>query len=58
MPKPIGLALFSSRAALNDVSDDLQASFGRYRHSSVGREFGRYGTEVFLEPKAILVCRA
>jgi len=34
--------------------DDQQAPFGRFKHSGVGREFGTFGIEAFLEPRAIL----
>jgi len=34
--------------------DGQQAPFGGFKHSDVGREFGRYGIEAFLEPRAIL----
>jgi aldehyde dehydrogenase (NAD+) len=40
--------------AINGVLDDQQAPFGGFKHSGVGREFGTYGIEAFLEPRAIL----
>jgi aldehyde dehydrogenase (NAD+) len=33
---------------------DQQARFGGFKHSGVGREFGKFGIEAFLEPRAIL----
>jgi aldehyde dehydrogenase (NAD+) len=42
------------RVAINGILDDQQAPFGGFKHSGVGREFGTYGIEAFLEPKAIL----
>jgi acyl-CoA reductase-like NAD-dependent aldehyde dehydrogenase len=30
------------------------ADEGKFKYSGVGREYGRYGIEAFLEPKAIL----
>jgi aldehyde dehydrogenase (NAD+) len=44
----------AGRVAINGVLDDQQAPFGGFKHSGVGREFGIYGIEAFLEPKAIL----
>jgi aldehyde dehydrogenase (NAD+) len=34
--------------------DDQQAPFGGFKNSGVGREFGTYGIEAFLELRAIL----
>jgi len=42
------------RVAINGMLDDQQAPFGGFKHSGVGREFGTYGIEAFLEPRAIL----
>jgi len=36
------------------VLDQQQALLGGFKSSGVGREYGRYGIETFLEPKAIL----
>jgi len=44
----------AGRVAINGLLDDQQAPFGGFKHSGVGREFGVYGIEAFLEPKAIL----
>ena len=44
----------AGRVAINGMLDDQQAPFGGFKHSGVGREFGTYGIEAFLEPRAIL----
>ena len=44
----------AGRVAINGLLDDQHAPFGGFKHSGVGREFGIYGIEAFLEPKAIL----
>jgi len=44
----------AGRVAINRLLDDQQAPFGGFKHSGVGREFGIYGIEAFLESKAIL----
>ena len=44
----------AGRVAINGLLDDQQAPFGGFKQSGVGREFGIYGIEAFLEPKAIL----
>ena len=46
--------LQAGRVAINGMLDDQQAPFGGFKHSGLGREFGTYGIEAFLEPKAIL----
>ena len=46
--------LLVGRVAINGLLDDQQAPFGGFKNSSVGREFGTYGIEAFLEPRAIL----
>ena len=42
------------RTAMNNLTDDPQAPWGGFKFSGAGREYGRYGIEAFLEPKAIL----
>ena len=44
----------AGRVAINGMLDDQQAPFGGFKNSGVGREFGIYGIEAFLEPKAII----
>jgi aldehyde dehydrogenase (NAD+) len=46
--------LRAGRIAINGMRDDPQAPWGGFKHSGVGREFGTYGIEAFLEPRAIL----
>ena len=46
--------LRAGRVVINNMSDDPQAPWGGFKYSGVGREYGRYGIEAFLEPKAIL----
>jgi aldehyde dehydrogenase (NAD+) len=42
------------RVAINGMLDDQQAPFGGFKKSGLGREFGTFGIEAFLEPRAIL----
>jgi len=46
--------LQAGRVSINGMVDDQQAPFGGFKHSGLGREFGTYGIEAFLEPRAIL----
>ena len=44
----------AGRVVINGMTDDSQAPWGGFKHSGVGREYGRYGIDAFLEPRAIL----
>ena len=46
--------ILAGRVAINGLLDDQRAPFGGFKQSGVGREFGTFGIEAFLEPKAIL----
>jgi acyl-CoA reductase-like NAD-dependent aldehyde dehydrogenase len=46
--------IFAGRVAINGMFDDPQAPFGRFKRSSIGREFGVPGIEAYLESRAIL----
>jgi aldehyde dehydrogenase (NAD+) len=42
------------RVVINGMRDDPQAPWGGFKHSGIGREYGAFGIEAFLEPRAIL----
>ena len=44
----------SGRVVINGMTDDPDAPWGGFKYSGVGREYGQYGIEAFLEPRAIL----
>ena len=46
--------ILAGRVAINGLLDDQQAPFGGFKNSGVSGEFGTYGIEAFLEPRAIL----
>src|ERR1700726_4039244 len=46
--------LRAGRVVINRMTDDAQAPWGGFKYSGIGREYGRYGIEAFLKPKAIL----
>jgi aldehyde dehydrogenase (NAD+) len=46
--------LRTGRVVINGMTGDPQAPWGGFKYSGVGREYGRYGIDAFLEPKAIL----
>jgi aldehyde dehydrogenase (NAD+) len=44
----------AGRVVINNMTDDPQAPWGGFKSSGVGREYGRYGIQAFLETRAIL----
>jgi aldehyde dehydrogenase (NAD+) len=42
------------RVVINGMRDDPQAPWGGFKHSGIGREYGAFGIEAFLESRAIL----
>jgi aldehyde dehydrogenase (NAD+) len=44
----------AGRVVINNMTDDLQAPWGESKFSGVGREYGQYGIEAFLETQVIL----
>jgi aldehyde dehydrogenase (NAD+) len=50
----VAAQLRAGRVVINGMTDDPQAPWGGFKYSGVGREYGRYGIEAFVEPRAIL----
>jgi len=46
--------LRAGRVVINGMTDDPQAPWGGFKYSGVGREYGKYGIEAYVEPRAIL----
>jgi aldehyde dehydrogenase (NAD+) len=46
--------LRAGRVVINRMTDDAQAPWGGFKYSGVGREYGQYGIEAFVETRAIL----
>lgn len=44
----------AGRVLVNGLSHDPEAPFGGFKQSGIGREFGVYGLEAYLEPKALI----
>jgi aldehyde dehydrogenase (NAD+) len=44
----------AGRVVINGMTDDAQAPWGGFKYSGVGREYGKYGIDAFLETRAIL----
>jgi aldehyde dehydrogenase (NAD+) len=45
----------AGRVCINGFKHDPMAPFGGFKQSGIGREFGVYGLEEYLEPKSILI---
>jgi aldehyde dehydrogenase (NAD+) len=45
--------IVAGRVTINGFRDAMMAPFGGFKQSGIGREFGVYGIEAYLEPKAI-----
>ena len=52
--KKVALAIRAGQIRINNSETDRSAPFGGFKHSGIGREWGDYGIEEFLEPKAIM----
>lgn len=50
--------LEAGRVSINGAPHEPLAPFGGFKQSGLGREFGIFGLEAFLEPKAVLGARA
>jgi aldehyde dehydrogenase (NAD+) len=46
--------LVAGRVFINGLYDEPLAPFGGFRQSGLGREFGVFGLEAYLEPKALM----
>jgi aldehyde dehydrogenase (NAD+) len=52
--RAIAARLQTGRVVINAAPNDPLAPFGGYKQSGIGREYGVFGLEAFLETKAIL----
>ena len=46
--------IVAGRVFINGLYDEPAAPFGGFKQSGLGREFGIFGFEQYLEPKAVL----
>jgi aldehyde dehydrogenase (NAD+) len=54
MAQALARRLQTGRVLINSPAHDPQAPFGGFKQSGIGREFGIFGLESFLEPKSIV----
>ncbi|MBV8327468.1 aldehyde dehydrogenase family protein [Chryseobacterium sp.] len=50
----IAAQIDAGRICINGFAHDPKAPFGGFKQSGIGREYGVFGLEAYLEPKAIL----
>ena len=53
--KRVAGQLEAGRVVINGAPHEPLAPFGGFKQSGIGREFGVFGLEAFLEPRAVLV---
>ncbi|WP_163527478.1 aldehyde dehydrogenase family protein [Halobacillus ihumii] len=52
--RKVSTSIRAGRITINDNGKDFSAPFGGYKQSGIGREWGDFGIEEYLEKKAIL----
>lgn len=52
--KKVALNIKAGQITINNSKADMSAPFGGFKQSGIGREWGDYGIEEFLEPKTIM----
>lgn len=52
--KKVALNIRAGQIRINNSKSDISAPFGGFKQSGIGREWGDYGIEEFLEPKSIM----
>jgi len=53
--KRVASRIIAGRVMINVLSHDPQAPFGGFKQSGIGREFGVFGLEAYVEPKTLLI---
>jgi aldehyde dehydrogenase (NAD+) len=52
--KQVAAQLQAGRVVINGAPHEPLAPFGGFKQSGIGREYGTFGLDAFLEPRAIL----
>jgi aldehyde dehydrogenase (NAD+) len=50
----IAARIDAGRVLINTLTHEPKAPFGGFKQSGIGREYGSFGMEAFLEPKSVL----
>jgi aldehyde dehydrogenase (NAD+) len=52
--RAVAARVLAGRVLVNGLHHEPMAPFGGFKQSGIGREFGAFGLEAFLEPKTLL----
>jgi aldehyde dehydrogenase (NAD+) len=52
--RAVASRLLAGRVLVNGLHHEPMAPFGGFKQSGIGREFGAFGLEAFLEPRTLL----
>jgi aldehyde dehydrogenase (NAD+) len=52
--REVASRIAAGRVLINTLAHEPAAPFGGFKQSGIGREYGTYGLEAFLEPQAVL----
>jgi aldehyde dehydrogenase (NAD+) len=52
--REVALRIEAGRVLVNTLAHEPAAPFGGFKQSGIGREYGTFGLEAFLEPQAVL----
>jgi aldehyde dehydrogenase (NAD+) len=52
--RAVAARIDAGRVLINTLTHEPAAPFGGFKQSGIGREYGTFGLEAFLEPKSIL----
>jgi aldehyde dehydrogenase (NAD+) len=50
----VGAQIDAGRVCINGMTHDSKVPFGGFKQSGIGREYGEFGLEAYLEPKALM----
>ena len=50
----VAARLDAGRVTINGLVDEPMAPYGGFKQSGIGREFGTYGIQAYLEPKSVI----
>ncbi|MBO1909663.1 aldehyde dehydrogenase family protein [Microvirga sp. 3-52] len=52
--KRVAVRIVAGRVLINTLAHEPKAPFGGFKQSGIGREYGSFGLEEFLEPKSLI----